>query len=152
MKMSLEKQLLEDMKVAMKAGDKVRLDTIRNLRSALKNEQISKGDELTDDEAQKVLRTAKKRAKDAIEQFKVGGRDDRVQEESAQLAVIESYLPQQLSQEEIEQIVQQTIADVGAASMSDMGKVMGAVMAKVSGQADGKLVQQVVREKLMASS
>ncbi len=146
--MSLEKQLTEDLKAAMKARDKIRLETIRGLKSQLKNRQIEKGEALTDDDAIKVLSNAAKKRKEAIEQFKSLGREDRAETESQELKIIESYLPEQMSEAEIARHVNAVIQEVNAASMKDMGKVMGAVMPRVKGKADGKLVQQIVRETL----
>lgn len=148
--MSIEKQLLEDMKAAMKSGDKVRLETIRGLRAQLKNAQIEKGGELTDDEVQQVLNTAAKKRKEAIEQYRSLGREDRANIEAQELEIIESYLPAQMASAEIAALVEVTIARVNAASIKDLGKVMGAIMPQVKGKADGKLVQQIVREKLSA--
>lgn len=146
--MSLEQQLLEDMKAAMKSRDKVRLETIRGLRAQMKNFQIEKGEALTDEDVQRVLSNAAKKCKEAIEQFNSLGREERAEEETQELKIIESYLPEQMSKEEIAGHVNAVIQEVNAASIKDMGKVMGAVMAKVKGKADGKLVQQVVRETL----
>ena len=146
--MSLEKQLTEDMKAAMKARDKIRLETIRGLKAQIKNMQIEKGEELTDDDVIKVLSNAAKKRKESIEQFTSLGREDRAETESQELKIIESYMPEQMNETEIARHVNAVIQEVNAASMKDMGKVMGAVMARVKGKADGKLVQQIVRETL----
>lgn len=146
--MSLEAKLLEDMKAAMKAGDKIRLETIRGLRAQIKNAQIEAGKELTDDEIIRVLQSAAKKRKESIELFRAGGREDQAEVEAQELKIIESYLPRQMSAEEIAQLVNEAIQEVQATSMKDLGKVMGAIMPKVKGKADGKLVQQIVREKL----
>ncbi len=148
--MSLQEKLMEDMKLAMKSGDKVRLETIRGLRAQIKNKQIELGKELTDEEVLQVLMSAAKKRKESIEQFRAGGRDDRAEEEQQELNIIQSYLPEQMSEAEISRLVEQTIQEVNAASIKDMGKVMGTIMPKVKGKADGKLVQQIVREKLSA--
>ncbi len=148
--MSIEKQLLEDMKTAMKAGDKVRLETIRGLRAQLKNAQIEKGGELADDEVQQVLNNAAKKRKEAIEQYRALGRQERADMEARELEIIESYLPAQMTPEEIAAVVESTIARVKPESIKDLGKVMGALMPQLKGKADGKLVQQIVREKLAA--
>jgi len=145
---SLEKQLLEDMKAAMKSGDKLRLETIRSLRAQLKNAQIEKGGELSEEEQIQVLMKAAKKRKESIEQFRAVGREDRAQIEAQELAIIEAYLPQQMSEDEISRLVDQIIQEVGATSPRDMGRVMGTIMPKVKGRADGKLVQQIVKDKL----
>ncbi len=147
----LEKQLLEDMKAAMKSGDKLRLETIRGLRAQLKNAEIDKGAPLTDDDVIQVLMRAAKKRKESIEQFKAVGREDRAAEEAQELKIIEGYLPKQMDEAEIAALVDKVIAEVGAASPRDMGKVMGKVMPQVKGRADGKLVQQIVRQKLASN-
>jgi len=146
--MSLEKKLLEDMKSALKGGDKIRLETIRGVRAQIKNAQIDKGGELSEEELIQVLMSAAKKRKEAIEQYAAGGRQDLVDLESQELKIIESYLPEQMGADEIARIADEVIKEVNAASVKDMGKVMGAIMPKVKGKADGKIVQQVVREKL----
>lgn len=146
--MSLEKKLLEDMKSALKGGDKIRLETIRGVRAQIKNAQIDKGGELSEEELIQVLMSAAKKRKEAIEQYAAGGRQDLVDLESQELKIIESYLPEQMGADEIARIADEVIKEVSAASVKDMGKVMGAIMPKVKGKADGKIVQQVVREKL----
>lgn len=148
--MNLLDRLIEDMKIAMKSGARVRLSVIRQLRSQIKNAQLApgKGGELTDDEVLQVISNAAKKAKEAIELYKQGNRQDLVEKESAELAIIQEYLPEQLSEDEIAKIVDSVIAEVNATSMQDMGRVMGKVMQQVRGKADGKLVQQLVRSKL----
>ncbi len=146
--MSLQDRLVQDMKSALKAGEKVRLETIRGLRGQIKNAQIAKGDELTDEEVLHVLMQAAKKRKESIEQFNAVGREDRAREEQEELTVIESYLPEQMSEAEITDLVKTAIAETGAESVKDMGKVMGAIMPKVKGKADGKVVQQIVRKLL----
>ena len=146
--MSLEKKLLEDMKSAMKGGDKIRLETIRGVRAQIKNAQIEKGGELNEEQIIQVLMSAAKKRKEAIEQYSAGGRQDRADLEAQELKIIESYLPEQMGAEEIAGMVDETIREVEAVSIKDMGKVMGAIMAKVKGKADGNIVQKLVREKL----
>jgi hypothetical protein len=148
--MNLEQQLMEDMKAAMKTRDQLRLETIRGLRAQLKNFQIEKARELTEEEVIQVLSSAAKKRKEAIEQFKSVGREDRAEIETRELHIIESYLPAQMSDEEIARYVNAAIQEVNAASVKDMGKVMSAIMPKVKGKADGKIVQQIVRDKLNA--
>jgi hypothetical protein len=146
--MSFEKRLNEDLKNAMRSGDKIRLETIRSLKTMLKNAQIEKMRELTDDEVLQLLNSAAKRRKESIEQFRNSGREDRAAEEEKELEIIQAYLPAQLDESEIEKIVVETIAEVNATSPKDMGKVMGAIMPKVKGRADGKIIQQIVKSKL----
>lgn len=146
--MTIVERLLEDMKVAMKRGDKARVNTIRQLRAQLKDAQIELGRELTDEDAIKVLTNAAKKRREAIELYRQGGRDDLVAKEEAELAVIQEYLPEQISQDELIAIIEKVIQEEQATSMKDMGRVMGKVMAQVRGRADGKEVQQLVRERL----
>lgn len=146
--MGLLEKLTEDMKAAMKAGDKLLLETVRSLRGDIKNAQIDKGAALDDEEILQVIARAAKKRRDAVAEYRKYGREDKAENELAELAMIEAYLPEQLGREEIEKIVLDTIAQVKAASMSDFGKVMGAVMPKLKGKADGSMVQQVVRAKL----
>lgn len=146
--MSIDDRLNEDMKAALKSGDKVRLNTIRWLRARLKDAQIELGRELTDEDAISVLSNAAKKHRESIEMYKQGGRDDLVAQESAELAIIQEYLPEQLSQEDLEKIITEVIQQVNATSLKDMGKVMGKVMQQVRGRADGKQVQRIVRNRL----
>lgn len=144
----IEEKLLLDMKTAMKERDKLRLETIRGLRSQLKNALIDKGDKLTEDEVIQVLSGASKKRKESIEQFKKVGREDRAEIETQELTIIQSYLPQQLTQDEIIKMVDSIISEVQAESLNDLGKVMGSIMPKIKGRADGKIVQNIVRERL----
>lgn len=146
--MSVEKQLLEDMKLAMKSGNKIELDTIRMLRAEIKSASIDKKDELDEAELAQVLQKEAKKRKEAIELYKQGEREDLVQKEESELVVISKYLPEQLSEEDLEKIVDKTIKSLQVTSEKDMGRVMGAIMPEVKGKADGKLVQQKVKESL----
>ncbi len=145
---ALESQLMEDMKAAMKSGNKIRLETIRGLRAQLKNREIEKGAPLTEADEVQVLMSAAKRRREAIEQYRAGGRDDLARKEALELEIIQSYLPQPLSQEELVHIIDEAIRTAQATSPKDMGKVMALVMPRVRGRAEGKQVQQLVREKL----
>jgi len=145
---SLLDRLTEDMKAAMKAGDKVRLGTIRLLRSQLKDAQISKRAELTPEEELAVLTNAAKKRREAIEAYKQSDRTDLLEQEEAELRIIQEYLPQQLSEEEIEAEVDRVIEEVGATSMRDLGRVMKQTMSRLKGRADGRTVQQIVRRRL----
>lgn len=146
--MSLQEQLTQDMKTAMKQKDQVRLSIIRLVRSAMKNREIELGKELEDEEVLKVISTLAKQHKDSIEQFEKGGRTDLVEKEQAELDVLETYLPQQLTEEELSVLVQEAIREVGASSAKDMGKVMKHLMPQIQGRADGKLVNQLVKSQL----
>lgn len=146
--MNLDHNLLEDMKRSMKSGDKLRVETIRGLRAQLKNARIAKGEELSEEDMIQVLSSAAKKRKESIEQFKAVGRSDRADTEQAELDIIYEYLPKQLDEKQIQQLVDSIVAEVKPSSLADMGKVMGVIMPKVKGQADGKLVQQIVRDKL----
>ncbi len=139
---------MNDMKSAMKAGEKSELGALRNLIGKVKAKQIDSGKTLTDDECIKVMATAAKQLKDSIQQYKDGGRDDLAENEAFELSIVERYLPEQMSEDDVRAIVKKTIADVGAESMKDMGKVMGAAMQAVGSGADGSIVQKMVREEL----
>ena len=145
---TLKDQLTQDMKSAMKQKEQVRLSTIRLVRAAMKNREIELGEELNDEEVIKVISTLVKQHKDSIEQFQKGGRDDLVEKEQAELEILESYLPQQLSEENVKALVKEAIEAVSATSMKDMGKVMKYIMPKVQGRADGKVINQLVKEHL----
>nr|WP_191990212.1 GatB/YqeY domain-containing protein [Ligilactobacillus salivarius] len=138
----------KDMIAAMKAKDKVKLGTIRMLKAAVVNKQIEVGHDLSSDEEIAVLSRELKQRKDSLEEFKNAGRDEAVQNLKNEIKVVESYLPEQLSEDEVKTIVQETIDQVGATSKADFGKVMGAVMPKLKGKADGKLVNATVKELL----
>jgi uncharacterized protein YqeY len=146
--MSVEKQLLEDMKLAMKSGNKIELDTIRMLRAQIKSASIDKKDDLDEAELAQVLQKEAKKRKEAIGMYKQGNREDLVKKEEAELSVIAKYLPEQLSEKDLEDIIQSSIESLQVTSEKDMGRVMGAIMPKVKGKADGKLVQQKVKDHL----
>lgn len=146
--MSLNEQLNEDMKQAMKSQNKFRLSVIRMVRSAIKNIEIDQRKTLDDHEILDILSREIKQRRDALQEFEKAGRDDLVDSVKAEIAIIAEYLPQQLSEEEIVDIVRQTIQETGASSKAEMGKVMSALMPKVKGRADGKLVNQIVQQQL----
>ncbi len=133
---------------AMKAKDKERLSTIRMLKSALQTEQINKGDELTEEEELTVLAREKKQRVESLSEFKSAGRKDLIDKLDKEISIVDHYLPEQLSEDEIRKIVQDAIAQTQASSMKDMGKVMGALMPKTKGKADGALVSSIVKEEL----
>lgn len=146
--MGVKEKIMADMKEAMKAKDMMKVSTLRLLLSEIKNKEIDKRGELTDEEIYAVIQKAVKQRKESIEQYKNAGRADLVEKEEAELKILESYLPEQLSEEELEKIIDEAIKEAGAASIKDLGKVMKIVMPKVKGRADGKIVNQKVREKL----
>lgn len=148
----LKDRLGEDLKAAMRAKDEVRLRTIRSLRAALMEREIELRQggtaSLTEDQELAVVQKQAKQRRDAIEQFDAAGRDDLARREREELAVIESYLPQQLSDDEIRSVVREVVAATGASSMKEMGKVMGPAMERLRGRADGRRVQEAVRALL----
>ena len=146
--MSILVKLTEDMKKAMKEGDKIRLSTIRLLLAQLKDTKIAKGDILSEEEEIAVLTSAAKKRKESIKAYAEGGREDLVERESKELEIISSYLPEQLSEKEIASKISQIIEKTGAVSLKDLGAVMREAMQEFKGRADGKLVQQLVRKKL----
>ncbi|MBW5444890.1 GatB/YqeY domain-containing protein [Cohnella sp. CFH 77786] len=146
--MNLADRLNEDMKQAMKSGDKFRLSTIRLVRASIKNQEIELRRPLNDDEMIQVVSRELKQRRDSLQDFQKAGREDLVANVSAEIEIISQYLPQQLTEEEIKEIVLQTMQETGASSKSDLGKLMGALMPKVKGRADGKLVNQLVQQLL----
>ena len=146
--MSLEEKLLEEMKLAMKSNDKLRLSTIRMIRSALKNKEIELRKKLEEEDVVKVIHAMTRKGEESIEQFQTGGRMDLVQKEKKEIEILKSFLPQPLSQEEIFKIIDQSIQETQASSQKDIGKVMKSVMPKIGGKADGKLINQLVKERL----
>jgi uncharacterized protein len=146
--MSLEERLVEEMKEAMKSNDKLRLSTIRMIRSTVKNKEIELRKPLDDEEIQRVVQGMVRKGEESLEQFKLGGRMDLVEKESKEIEILKSYLPQSLTQEEVIKVIDQTIQEVQATSLKDIGKVMKSVMPKLQGKADGKLVNKLVKERL----
>ena len=141
-------QLQDELKIAMKAGDKAAMIGLRNIIGKLKASQIDKGEPLTKEETLKILKSAAKQLRESVEQYKKGGRDDLAEKELFELSLLDKYLPEQLSKSKIREIVKETIQASGAESIQDMGRVMGMLMKELSESADGKLVQQIVQEEL----
>ena len=141
-------QLQEELKIALKAGEKAKMMGLRNIIGKIKAAQIDKGETLTDEESSKILKTATKQLKESIDQYQKGGRDDLAEKEAFELTLLEKYLPEQLSEEQIRQTVKNIVKNTGSGSMQDMGKVMGATMQELAGSADGKIVQNIVQEEL----
>jgi uncharacterized protein YqeY len=146
--MSLEEKLVEEMKQAMKSNDKLRLSTIRMIRSALKNKEIELRKKLEDEEVIKVIQVMVRKGEESVEQFQAGGRVDLVEKEKKEIEILKSFLPQPLSQEELLKIIDQSIQEIQASSPKDIGKVMKSIMPKIGGKADGKLINQLVKERL----
>jgi len=146
--MSLEEKLVEEMKQALKSNDKLRLSTIRMIRSALKNKEIELRKKLEDEDVVKVMQAMVRKGEESVEQFQTGGRMDLVEKEKKEIEILKSFLPQPLSQEEILKIIDQSIQETQASSLKDIGKVMKSVMPKIGGKADGKLINQWVKERL----
>ena len=141
-------QLQEELKDAMKSGDKAAMIGLRNIIGKLKAAEIDKGDALTKEDSMKILKSAAKQLKESIEQYNKGGRDDLAEKELFELSLLDKYLPEQLSESKIREIVKETLQASGAESMQDMGRVMGILMKDLEASADGKLVQQIVKEEL----
>jgi len=149
--MTLKDQIIADMIAAMKAKDAERTSTLRMIKAAITNREKDGGAEITDEDVLKLLRTQVKQRRDSVEQFEKGGRQELADKEKAEIVIIEAYLPQAASQDEIEQAVAAAISETGASSMKDMGAVMKATMAKLAGKnADGKMVSEAVKAKLSA--
>ena len=147
--MTLREQIISDMTASMKAQDAPRTSTLRMVKAAMMNRQIEKGGELDDEEMGKLLRSLVKQRRDSVEQYEKGGRQDLADKEKSEIQVIEAYLPQAASPEEIEAAVAAAIAESGASSMKDMGKVMKSVQAALAGKnADGRMVSEIVKSKL----
>jgi uncharacterized protein len=146
--MSILDRLTEDMKEAMKSGDKDRLSTIRLLRGQIKDAEINKRAALSEDEELAVLTSAAKKRKESIEAFTAANRSDLADKEKMELETIQFYLPMPLSPEEVEKIVVEAITATGAQTIKDLGKVMQLVTSQTKGRADGKMVSDLVRKKL----
>ncbi|MXQ53611.1 GatB/YqeY domain-containing protein [Shimazuella alba] len=146
--MSLVQQLDQDMKAAMKQKDKETLSTIRMVRASIKKVEIDNRGELSDDQALEVLVREIKQRKDSLQEYEKAGRDDLASKEKREIEILSTYLPKQLTEEELRAIVDKAIAETGATSKKEMGKVMGAVLPLVKGRADSKQVNQLVQQLL----
>ena len=146
--MGIREQIDADIKAAMKSGAKDKVSALRMLSAALKNKQIDKRAPLEENEILDTVRSLIKQRKDSIEQFSKGGRQDLVDKETAEVAVLEVYLPQQLARDEVEKLVREAIAQTGAQGAKDMGKVMKALVPLIAGRADNKLVSELVKSSL----
>jgi uncharacterized protein YqeY len=146
--MPLTETIRAELTAAMKAGDASRRDALRLIVASLHNARIAAGHDLDDDEALRVLQREAKQRRDSIEEFRKGNREDLIRIEEAELAIITSFLPAELSDDELGSIVRDVIGEVGASGPGDLGKVMGPVMGRVAGRADGKRANAMVRELL----
>jgi len=146
--MTLKDRITEDMKTAMRAGEKERLATIRLILSAVKQREVDERISLDDSQVLAAIEKMIKQRKEAITQFEAGGRADLVAKETAEIAILQAYLPAQMSDAEIDALIAEAIASTGAASIKDMGKVMGAVKAKAQGRADMGAVSARIKQKL----
>jgi uncharacterized protein len=144
----LFEQISQDLTQAMKSGDKVALSVLRMMKSDLKYKQIELGRELTDEDCLAVFASSAKKRQDSIESFTRAGRDDLASTEKAEFEVIKKYLPQQLSESELEKVIDEVIAEIGASTPNDLGAVMKGLMPKVKGKADGRKINELVRKKL----
>ena len=146
--MSLFDTIQSDMYAAMKSGDKHKTGTLRIALSTLKDKKIEKREDLTDMEAIKIIQNLVKQRKEAADIYKENGRNDLMENENAELEILNSYLPQMMSEDDLRVLVKKVVEDTGASSLSDIGKVMPEVMKQSAGKADGKMAQSIVRDLL----
>lgn len=151
--MTFEQKINEDLKEAMKSGDKIRLETLRSLRASIIEFNKSGTDKImSEEDAQKILLNASKKRKDAIDMYRQAGRQDLLEKEESELAIIASFLPEQLSEDQVIHALKGIIQQAGAEGPKDMGKVMGLAMKELRGKADGNLVQQCVKQLLQPTA
>ncbi|MBH0194254.1 MAG: GatB/YqeY domain-containing protein [Nitrospira sp.] len=147
--MSLRDRLTEDLKLAMKSRDQLRMDVIRMIKAAILNKEVELRKDLDDAEMSRIMATLIKQRRESVEQFEKAQRIELAEKERKEITIIETYLPKALSAEELDRIIVSVLADTGSRSLKDMGAVMKAVMARLAGQAvDGKLISDLVRAKL----
>lgn len=146
--MGLKERLINDMKEAMKSKDRVKLSTIRMINSLIKNAEIEKRGELSDEEIVSLLMKYAKQRRESIEMYEKGGRRDLVEKEKQELSIVESYLPEQMGEDEVREIVREAVEKTGARSVKDIGSVMKYVMPKVKGRVDGSTVNRIAKEML----
>ena len=147
--MQLKQRLYEDLKKAMKTKDEIRTRTLRLIISSIKTLEVEKMTEATDDDVFRVLSKECRERVEAIEAYKKGGREDLVNEEQRELEIIKSYMPKQLSEEELKEIVKNVVEETGSSSIKDLGRVMKVLIPRVKGRADGKTVNNIVRQILL---
>jgi hypothetical protein len=148
--MSLSEQIQKDMITALKSGYKETAQALKMLIASIKNAQKTSEKELTDKEIEQILRKEAKKIEDSIEQYKKMNRKDLVEKEERDLKIVQRYLPELMSEEEIKQVVEQKVKELGATNVQDMGRVMGAVMKELEGKADGNTVKDIVQSKLQS--
>lgn len=146
--MDIKEQLMQDLKSAMKDKDTIRKNTVTMIRSAILQFEKDNLTELDADGVMKIIAKELKKRRDVLAEYEKSGRDDLIADINREIEILLAYLPKQLTKEELEVIVADAIAETGAASMKDMGKIMSAVMPKVKGRADGKMINEIVKEKL----
>lgn len=146
--MSLKEKLQEDLKSSMKNKDTIRKSVVTLIRAAIKQHEVDNRVELADDAIIDIISKQLKQRKDSLAEFEKANRDDLVEETKSEIQVLEGYLPQQLSEEELEKIVIETIAEVGATSMKDMGKIMATIKPKTAGRANGRKINELVKKNL----
>lgn len=146
--MSLKEKLQEDLKSSMKNKDTIKKSVVTLIRAAIKQYEVDNRVELADDAIIDIISKQLKQRKDSLAEFEKANRDDLVEETKSEIQVLEGYLPQQLSEEELEKIVIETIAEVGATSMKDMGKIMATIKPKTAGRADGRKINELVKKNL----
>ena len=146
--MSLFDTIQSDMYAAMKSGDKHKTGTLRVALSTLKDKKIEKREDITDVEAIKIIQNLVKQRKEAADIYKENGRNDLMENENAELEILNAYLPQMMSEDDLRTLVKKVVEDIGASNLSDIGKVMPEVMKQSAGKADGKMAQSIVREFL----
>lgn len=148
---TLKGQILDDLKIAMKQGDKTKISVLRILNSEIKNKEIDKSTSLSDEMVVEVIMSQTKKRKDSMEAYGRGGRQDLFDQEQAELEILNCYLPEQINEGEIRIIVSDTIRELGAKSPFEMGKVMGVLVPKLKGKADNSVVSRIVKEELNKS-
>lgn len=149
--MGLKEQISDEIKAAMRMPDKTRLETLRTLRAALMEREIEKrgsGNPVTPDDEIAVMMSAAKKRKESIEAFEKGGRAELVEQEKKELAIIQEYLPRQMSADEVARVIEQIVVEAGATAAADFGRVMPQVMKQIKGKADGRLIQEMVKRRL----
>lgn len=146
--MNLSERLADDMKQAMRDKDKLRLSVIRLVRSAIKNREIETGSSLGDEDVLNVVQKELKQRRDSLQAFESAGRTDLINDVLAEIEVLSTYLPAQMSETELSSLIEHIISELGASNKSDVGKVMGKLMPQIRGKADGKLAQQLVQLRL----
>jgi uncharacterized protein YqeY len=146
--MDLRKRLDEDLKAAMRAKDTVKLETVRNIRGAIRAREIDSGSEMSEDDALKLIRGLQKQREESIAQYREGGRTDLVERESAEKAILESYLPSAPDAAQVAAVVAAVVTELSATSLKDMGRVMKAALERLGPAADGKAVSAAVKAKL----